>query len=211
MLEDYRSELEYVCAKHYDIEHTQFTISQLQYSFSDYSRGSGFYHAKVRHISTICPKVVVENLVKDITPNYSNYRIDLEKGSVLALKICFRELHTNLTNSQRGKEQEDDLIRRECTNPLGLDTIEATPLWSRVYSKSWIINIEAISLNGQRHKIEEFIFNLPTIINFADKEELLGEEEAKELAKTIITENLKKFRQEFNTFLNHVLKRFEEV
>lgn len=180
---------------------------QLKYSFSDYSRSSGFYQAKVTHTNTICPKVVVENLVKAIAPNYSNHRIDLEKGSVLSLKICFRELHKS---RQKSKYQEDDLIRRECTNVDGVDTIEDTPLWSRVYSKSWVVTIETITLNGQRYAIEKFIFNVPTIINFADKVHPLGEAGARELAEKIVSRNIENFRQEFETFLNHALKRFEE-
>ena len=154
---------------------------------------------------------MVESIAKAIAPTYSNHRIDLEKGSVISLKICFRELHKNLENRQKCKEQEDDLIRRECTNVDGVDTIENTPLWSRVYSKSWVVTINAVTLNGQRNTIEKFIFNVPTIINFADKVYPLGEDEAKQLTEKIVIRNIENFRQEFKTFLNHALKRFEEA
>jgi hypothetical protein len=183
---------------------------QLEESFYDYSRSSGFYHSKVRHLHKIDPKAIVESLAKAIAPNYTNHRIDLKKGSVVALKVCFRTLHTQRKNRLIGKEQEDDLIRRECTNPNGIDTVETTPLGSRVYSKSWIVTIETISLKGQRHRIEEFLFNIPTIINFADKTERLGEDEVKKRAEQIITQNIENFRKEFETFLNHALIRFTE-
>lgn len=183
---------------------------QLEYSFYDYSFESGFYHSKVRHLHNVCPKATVETLAKAIAPNYTNHRIDLKKGSIVALKVCFQRLHTERKIRLIGEEQEDDLIRRECTNPNGTDTIECTPLWSRVYSKSWIVSIEAISLKGQRHRIEEFLFNIPTIINFAYTVERLDEDEAKKRAEQIITQNSENFRKEFETFLSHALIRFTE-
>ena len=181
--------------------------THLKYSFADYHATSGFYHAKVRHYSTFCPKTFVERYAATIAPNYSNHRIDLEKGSVVALKVCFKQLHKD---RRSGKEHEDDLIRRECTNPIPIDTVEDAPLWSRVYSKSWVISIETISLNGQRHKIEDFLFNIPTVLNFSDKTHPIGEDEAKELAESIILRNFSNFQNEFKTFLTHALKRFEE-
>lgn len=176
-----------------------------KYNINNYK---DFYCTELQHYSKLCPKKFVKDIILDITPNYSNQRIDIYKGSVIALKLTFQQLHKDCAETR--KCGSDDLVRGVCTNANGIDTFEDKKMWSRAYDRKWRISVNAISKDGRRCEIESFYLAYPTIFRFSAIDKPLENSICEYMANEIITTQMSDFKSELTSFLNHALKRFEE-
>lgn len=164
-----------------------------------------FHTTELRHNPRIDPRELVEQIVRPLTENYSNERIDLT-GSIVALKFSFTKLHK--TNSYGCSENSDDLLQGQCTNPNGVDTLEK-PMWSRAYNRTWKISVKSLKLDGGTCEIESFYLRYPTIFRFSDTENLWLDEDAESRANEMIQQALDDFKRLLTTFLSHAIQRFE--
>lgn len=113
-------------------------------------------------------------------------RIDLAKGDVISLDF-------SLYSSREGKETLG-------TN-LGGDSIS-----SGVWGNQWVVNLNAMTMSGERHLVKQFKFTQPMLSRYSCTS---SDASVKRKHTNLVKDHLERCTSDMSSFLKHYIKRVQ--